>query len=1264
MKRTSFVMQPGLALRALAVIIVMLTATTAWADDLPAKDAIIVNLAPLKFVNNDATVTDEEENQDLWSKLMKYKFWGTGEVVFDKAGVVIKEPSGYTGTAGKKIDLGGGQETSGAVVFNSNNYTLGGPIISGDDPQADKDLSVPELDESGITWESAVALTSAEAGEIQFIHVPPISKEDMKNEYLWFDKFIEGITFENGSGKTLYVLMPTNNHNANKRHGRLTRIFLRDGLTIKDAANDCKILVAYVNEEATWNSTTNSWDGLDLSKATIIDDKNYEGNLLFYTNADITFCQMNSNNVLLGTYMTSGSLTVNNHLNIAGQLIAGKRLLFNDAYDGRFQYMPFNAVHIRPDIPNIKSDANGNCEFFLYMNDDALTEVSFDYSFDFLSSEDPRSRVTRDGMGDNPTDETDAHFMPFTQEGKTRHMIIPQGSRKSDKIYVNVKPNVYLTNEVYMFLRISNLHGAALYGTAKDGEILLKVIPYGNKPPYFINPDKVILAVLENAKGAKAGTILANDDEGDAYTYAITGGAAMDLFNINPNSGVVTMKTGIDPFDYEAWKESGTKYTINVAVCDTRATTFSDDLCSEYTFPVSIIDVNEAPYFTNESNVISIAEGAAVSTDAITYDDPDKYNTGTFRNNELVITGGRNDLFEITADGFVKPKDGVAVKEAGEYKLEVRVQDANRDGNGNFIFPDLYEEKTFTVRYYTTGVDYMDWDDSQKKLVSKNTATDDNIANDKVWLLGGTETTLGARGISSAPTEAWYIAQGNVSFDHHIKNANFCNIHLILADGCAMTVGTEDEPITRYDAIYLRFASFTIYGQEKGTGSLTAVSSQNDGIFVENHNSYAFITINGGQVTAKGSSAIFVESTDHDNQTTGGIIINGGKVTANGSAHGIYASENGTNAKTTVTINGGEVYATSSHDTYYTIYGRDVIITGGHVEAKYNGYDGGAIRGNTLVKIIGGQVEAIGESHSEGIYTNFLDSEITLGWTDINDYILASKYDGYSCKVKIPAGRYFLVDGTTTVFGSATADYVFTDEELTAIAGKKLIPALPIATGGVDYIAFTNGIGNWTLLGDEAQVYAVTGYNLTAGLVYLKPIEGNVVPKGMPVVIGNKNEGTALPANIYLVGPDAQTKTVDGLLKGFVACDGSKTVQEYLDESFGEGVSASDYIPYLLKGGTFKAVLVNAADVIKQDICLLFIPKWDVLTGKSVGSTNATRSIGIGEGGETTRIRPPLTPPTQEGKGCAQWYDMQGRRIEKPTRKGLYIRNGVKVVIK
>jgi len=30
----------------------------------------------------------------------------------------------------------------------------------------------------------------------------------------------------------------------------------------------------------------------------------------------------------------------------------------------------------------------------------------------------------------------------------------------------------------------------------------------------------------------------------------------------------------------------------------------------------------------------------------------------------------------------------------------------------------------------------------------------------------------------------------------------------------------------------------------------------------------------------------------------------------------------------------------------------------------------------------------------------------------------------------------------------------------------------------------------------------------------------------------------------------------------------------------------------------------------------------------------------------------------------AKWYDLNGRRIEKPQKKGLYIRNGQKVVIR
>ena len=719
---------------------------------------------------------------------------------------------------------------------------------------------------------------------------------------------------------------------------------------------------------------------------------------------------------------------------------------------------------------------------------------------------------------------------PFDIDGGTGEILVPKSAKldyESKKIYefYAVVTDKKYTKKIPVTVNITNM----------------------DETPVFHNVPE--LHVDENSEiGANVGVVTADDDDcknnhiGMMPTYSLvaTDDAANDYksFTIDHNTGTIKVNAR---FDYE---------TKNIYYVRIVATDGSDPTLTNYADVVIYIDdVNEAPSFKYKSNVITIAKGAAVSTEAITYEDLDKYATGEFLNNELVITGGPSDLFEITADGFVKPKDGAVINEAGEYKLDVTVRDANRDGNGDLLYPDFYEEKTFTLRYYAAGVDYMDWDDTEKILVKKNTATDDNTANDKVWILSGAETKLGANN-----SETWYVVPTNgVSYSSPLFLKG--DVHLILTDGATMKHQIES---LRQSEI------LTIHGQTEGTGKLTG-----DRLSINGD-----ITINGGIIEIYGGQGA-IRSPDN-------IIINGGQVTATGSDHGIWLEES--------------------------------------------------------------------------------NKIIVLRWTKASDFIQASSYyfQQPGCVMNIPAGKFFLVDGTTTVFGSATADYVFTDEELTAIAGKKLIPALPIATGGVDYLAFANGFGNWKLLGDDAQVYAVTGYDLTAGQVYLKPIADNVVPKGIPVVIGNKTEGAALPGDICLVGSDAQTTTVEGLLKGFVACDGSKSVQDYLEESFGEGVSASDYIPYLLKDNMFKIVLVSASDVIKKDICLLFIPKLDLLVGKSVGTTNAARSIAFG-GGEATGIE--NVQSSMLNVQSDSWYDLQGRRLSgRPTKKGLYLFNGKKVV--
>ena len=422
------------------------------------NETVIVKLDPLHFEIDGVTVTDEDENQSLWNRLMKYKLWGTDSIVFNKEGFRISETNGYTGTA------------KGNVIFNNGNHTLGGPIISGGDlqisypgmganndsllkgpvragwlilpnwynaedvryegvycfekqvyfdspdrttnpsgyasevinrfianihktggkiyadwdqdmdeipglpdlnldgpysdcpknvPMPDRNLSVPVFDETGITWEPAVELVLNKE-EVGYIHVPPITKEDINNEHTWFDKYVENIEMSGHKGKILYIFMPSSAHNANGKTGRLTRIFSRDGINIDNSANNAKIQVVYVNEDATWNGS--SWEGVNTETMTIVSDINYAGNLMFITNADITWRPMNANEAATfqGTYITTGDFNIGDHINVAGQLIAGKKLKFESEFNGDFHYVTFNKSEVSSSQSSSSSSATSS----------------------------------------------------------------------------------------------------------------------------------------------------------------------------------------------------------------------------------------------------------------------------------------------------------------------------------------------------------------------------------------------------------------------------------------------------------------------------------------------------------------------------------------------------------------------------------------------------------------------------------------------------------------------------------------------------------------------------------------------------------------------------------------------------------------------------------------------------------------------------------------------------------------------------------------
>ena len=531
----------------------------------------------------------------------------------------------------------------------------------------------------------------------------------------------------------------------------------------------------------------------------------------------------------------------------------------------------------------------------------------------------------------------------------------------------------------------------------------------------------------------------------------------------------------------------------------------------------------------------------------------------------------------------------------------------------------------YGVRYYMTNVPYMTWDDTKKKLVEATTPTDT-----KVWVLTGGGATILDGG--------WYVAEDVVSYTSQLRFTG--DAHLILVDGCNLTVGTEASSISG-TAIYAYNCSLTIYGQGGETGGKLTATGIKIGIYAYSSDGSTSVTINGGQVAAtSGSDGIYTYSPSG----TANVSINGGQVTATGSTCGIRASTLSTTA--TVTINGGQVTATSTGT--YCIYAR-------------------SSSGTANVTINGGQVTADGSMH--GIYAHSFSGSatITLGWTNPTDFIQAIRYKAEigssgTASVKIADGYYFNYEGNTgdPLTGTIT--------DLDAIAGKKLFPVQKTATGGEKYITYVSNKGNWILNDPNAQVYIVTGYDTNTGQVILAAVTGNEIPEGVPVIIGT--DGSALDTDLLLVGEeklsDGATEDVASAFANFTAGDGTKTMADLLYDATGS-TDTSDYLAFVLEKGVFKPVVFSESSVPAAGACILFVNKLDVLLMAQNASSYVSfgsarlRGIPFALGGDATGIDAILNGSMSN----ETWYDLQGRRLDQaPKAKGVYIYNGIKVVIK
>ena len=499
--------------------------------------------------------------------------------------------------------------------------------------------------------------------------------------------------------------------------------------------------------------------------------------------------------------------------------------------------------------------------------------------------------------------------------------------------------------------------------------------------------------------------------------------------------------------------------------------------------------------YANNSGSVSISGGAVTATG----------DYGIWTGGDCIITlGWTNATDFIFASNYGNEETGtISIAEGKAFMTE----DGTTYGSGTLTSEQL--EALAGKKLYPSipgAIFYLDMN-GEKQLCAEYTT------------LTGNETSVPG---------GWYAVLNDISYNNGITFSG--NAHLILGDGKTMTANGE------FSAV--KVANLTIYGQRLGTGKLIATGNpdgEGDGI-------------NAGDVT-----------------------INGGQVTASGSSCGIYAQRS-------VTINGGQVTAT--------------------------GYEDG------------------------GIWAEW--GKITLGWNRATDFIHVNSYDG---NISIKEGKDFIdEDGT-----------LHTSTNVGTLNGKTLRPNIMTLFAEASTSEWMTWCGpdEWTVP-DDCTVYTVV--SVDDATVTLVPLSNpHFIPAYTPVIVVRNNTDGAVTATFSGCGTGNDgVQTADGT----TGCTFYGTTTE---------LSTTDFTPYYTFGQTY---------VLYNGMFLLYDTNNGVPAHRcwlNVSAPAAARlDINLSE---TTSLND--KGKMINDKEAAAWYTLDGRKLDgKPAKKGVYVNNGNKTVIK
>ena len=267
-------------------------------------------------------------------------------------------------------------------------------------------------------------------------------------------------------------------------------------------------------------------------------------------------------------------------------------------------------------------------------------------------------------------------------------------------------------------------------------------------------------------------------------------------------------------------------------------------------------------------------------------------------------------------------------------------------------------------------------------------------------------------------------------------------------------------------------------------------------------------------------------------------------------------------------------------------------------------------------------------SLAAGTYLKTQNLSVTLTASEIANTAIEYKWDdgdwtAYSTPLVPETGTHTLY--ARVKYQDATP--VYSDEVSATYTVGIVFDVSNMFSGTQTYATYYNSTGNNMTLPDGMTAAMVTGVNESGTSVTTTAL--TYIPKDAAVLLG-KGTSTGSPASIIYTGDEVST-----------------TDNKLVYTSENKATENKEF--YVL----YKDEFVKATGTIPVGKCYLD------LTGVNIPS--GARGLGIENDG-TTGIH---AVNSEEGiVNSDVWYNLQGRRIEKPTKAGLYIKNGQKQIVK